>query len=87
MVSPPYGVENMTDPHALLEHKEKMDRLRRALWRLSSTRAQVIRWRFGIGCDEKTRPEISALTGLSVYYITKVEKKALKEINRYLKEE
>lgn len=63
---------------------EDIKPLDRILYRLSPTRQKVIQWRFGIGCKKLSRPQISEITGLSVRYLTEIEKKAVVQLTKWL---
>lgn len=51
---------------------------------LDKRERQIVRMRFGIGCDALTQREVAAKLGISRSYISRIEKKALSKLRRAL---
>lgn len=51
---------------------------------LSSDELTVIKYRYGIGCDELTQREIAEIMNISRSYVSRIEKKALKKLEKIL---
>ncbi len=75
-----------SDPDAVsrdLEEKEEREHLRRAISHLGEREKTIIELRFGLGGgDELTQKEVADLLGISQSYISRLEKKIIKDLRQ-----
>lgn len=64
----------------IVERRELNERIRQMLVRIESRSAEILRLRFGLGCETKTLGQIAQLFGLTRERIRQLEAKALNKI-------
>ncbi len=77
--------DNKVDIEKEVETKIQIDKLMSILEDVLTERElQIIKYRYGIGCDQLPQREIGELLNISRSFVSRIEKNALKKLNKYL---
>ncbi len=77
--------DNKVDVEKEVETKIQIDKLMSILENaLTERELQIIKYRYGIGCDQLPQREIGELLNISRSFVSRIEKNALKKLNKYL---